>query len=79
LHVVNTNRVQAIRVDLELKDAAVLSGRAYEIVADPMFEVDQRDPSVLAPVERPMTDGPTWRFPGASVTALELHVNEDAA
>jgi alpha-L-arabinofuranosidase len=76
LHVVNTLQTAAVRAALQVAGCRVVAGRAFQIAADPMIEVDQSAPDLLSPVERPMPDPRTWEFPAASVTAIELQVED---
>jgi alpha-N-arabinofuranosidase len=78
LHAVNTGRTRAVRARLQVDGFEIVSGRAFEIAADPLAEIDQGSPDLLNPVERALR-GTNWTFPAASVTAIELHVQERSA
>jgi len=74
LHVVNTRREQSIDARLEAQGFGVLSGRCFEIAADPQLEVLESSPDVLQAHEKPLADG-VWSFPAASVSAIELELS----
>jgi len=74
LHVVNTNRTRPVAARLRVEGMTIKSGKVFEIAADPMVEVMETCPDVMAPVERKLRPGRSWTFPAASVTAVELRV-----
>jgi hypothetical protein len=76
LHVVNTDRTSPIHATFHVEGLKIASGRAFEITADPMAEIDQGSTEDFDPVERPLTLGTGWIFPAASVTTIELQVME---
>jgi alpha-L-arabinofuranosidase len=76
LHVVNTKRAQSVTVQLEVKGMGIASGRVFEIADDPFREVDEDAPDLFSPQEQALPAGVDWTFPAASVTAVELEVEE---
>ncbi|MFQ5807556.1 MAG: alpha-L-arabinofuranosidase C-terminal domain-containing protein [Phycisphaerae bacterium] len=77
LHVVNTERTRTAKAALRVEGQAVASGRVFTLVADPEFEVFEHRPDMLSPVEQALPASGKWTFPPASVSAVELEV-EDA-
>jgi hypothetical protein len=77
LHVVNTNRTRTETVRMEVEGVQVASGLAFEIADDPMREIDETNPGLFGPVEKPVPRGTPWSFPAASVTAIELDLVAD--
>lgn len=76
LHVVNTKRTRAVRARLRVDGMRIVSARAFEIADDPTREIDETQPDLFAPRERHVPAGGNWTFPAASVTAVELRVEE---
>ncbi|MBD3182812.1 alpha-L-arabinofuranosidase [Candidatus Poribacteria bacterium] len=74
LHVINTKMKMAIAADIQIKGTKINSGQVFEITADPTDEIDETRPDLFSPVQHNMTDGSIWQFPAASVTALELEI-----
>lgn len=76
LHVINTSRTRAVPVQLAVRGRRVVAGRVFEIAPGPEFEVwsDTRDQ--LAPVAKALPASAEWAFPAASVSAVELEVEE---
>jgi hypothetical protein len=54
----------------------VASGAAYEIAVDPEFEVEPDTANLLAPVRKALPAPARWTFPPASVSALELELDQ---
>ena len=77
LHVVNVSRTRAARAALSVTGMRIAAGRAFEIVDDPMREIDHRTPQLFAPKEYAVGPEGHWLFPAASVTAIELHIAEN--
>lgn len=78
LHVINTNRTEAVFTDLQVEGLNIVSGRVFEIAEDPVVEINQLSPpDLFAPVEYILPDKGIWQFPAASVSAVELDVNEN--
>jgi hypothetical protein len=73
LHVVNTNRMRAVKANLQVAGKQVRSGRVFEIADDPMVEVTLLNSAeVMRVAEKNMQDTTAWEFPAASVSAVEL-------
>lgn len=77
LHVVNTSMSEALRVELRIEGMSILSGCAFEVVDDPMQEIDQHAPDLFLPREFALPLDATWLFPAASVTVIELTVENE--
>jgi alpha-N-arabinofuranosidase len=77
LHAVNTQRDRAVEAELNLKGMTVTSGRALEIADDPFREIDETAPDLFSPRERAFHAQSKWSFPAASVTVIELDVEDD--
>ncbi len=73
LHVANTSRTRELTAIIGVDGMHVKSGKVFQIVEDPRFEVDPRSESRLAPTERPLT-GSRLVVPRAAVCAVELAV-----
>lgn len=76
LHVVNTNQTQAVLADLEVTGLKIESGRLFQIAAEPTIEIDETKPALFAPSEHSIPQNNHWQFPAASVTAVEMVVEE---
>lgn len=74
LHVVNTHRDRSVDVRFQIAGLATRSGKAYEIAADPTFEIRENTPDAFTPVEKSLPVDGLWRIPAASVSAVELQV-----
>ena len=74
LHVVNTHRTRSAAVRLKVNGTQIALGRVFEIAAHPECEVMETRRDAFAPVERQLPEGGCWRFPAASVTAVELRM-----
>ena len=72
LHVVNTSRTRSAAVKLAVSGAKIIAGKVWQIAADPMLEAMASNPDALAPTEHKLKRGGAWRFPAASVSAVEL-------
>ena len=72
LHVVNTNRTRSVAVKLGVDGLKIVSGKVWQISADPMLEIMEVNADAIAPVARKLPRGGAWRFPAASVSAVEL-------
>jgi hypothetical protein len=79
LHVVNTERARSRGARLEVEGARILSGRVYTLAAEPELELYEDPPGVLEPVETLLPAGARWTFPAASVSAVELEIEEPPA
>jgi len=71
LHVVNTLMHRGVRVRLEVEGMKIKGGTAYEIAAEPEFEITELTPDAFKPRKKDF-EGDEWTFPRASVTAMEL-------
>ena len=76
LHVINTSFDRAVKTSVYIRGMKVRSGRVFEIACDPMCEIDESQPGLFSPVERSMSGDGTLSFPAASVSALELEIEE---
>lgn len=74
LHVVNTNRTKAVNTSFKVNNMNIVSGKAYEIAADPTFEIMSAKNDPLQPKERNVDVNTPFTFSPASVTAVELTV-----
>jgi alpha-L-arabinofuranosidase len=74
LHVVNTNRLKAVEMDINIKGLQPRSCKVYEISADPQFEIMSAKNDPLIPKERRVQPDLPITFPPASVSAVELTV-----
>ena len=81
LHVVNTNRTKPVRSSIAVEGMRIVSGKVHEIAVQPELEVWWRNAEEFAPVERRLSSrapakGSSWTFPAASVSAVELKIEE---
>jgi len=76
LHVVNTKRERSISARLAIDGMAIKSGRVFELAGDPEYEVIQTQPNEVVAVEKNIPQTGRWTFPPASVSAVELDVQE---
>lgn len=76
LHVVNTRRTRDVQASLGIAGRRILGGRLFTLSADPEFEIIGHQDGVLEPVESRMADDATITFKAASVTAVELDLDE---
>lgn len=74
IHVVNVNRNRAIKTFINIDGMLVQSGKAFELSADPEFEIMRYSKDQIVQVEKTVTPLESIEFPAASVTALELVV-----
>ena len=82
LHVANLNYSQSCIVTFAVEGRTITGGRVLEIAPEsPHAYVGESDPNVFRPVEKVLTiiPQPTWRFPAASVSAVELELNRNSA
>ena len=75
LHIVNTNRTNPVQTTLHVTDNEILSARAFELVAEPEFEIMNPDNDPLIPIEKTLDIHEPVIFPPASVTAVELIIS----
>jgi hypothetical protein len=52
----------------------IVSGRIFELAADPEFEVIQTQSDEIVPRQKNLPESCRWNFPPASVSAVELNV-----
>ncbi|MEM9657972.1 MAG: alpha-L-arabinofuranosidase, partial [Planctomycetota bacterium] len=76
LHVVNTLRTKSVAAKVELSGLSPKSVDAFEIAADPGFEITRFQPRGLDPVAKRLPLGQAWEFPPASVTAVEIECEQ---
>jgi len=76
LHVVNIHRTQDVCTKLEVNGMRIASGRGWEIADDPLREIDETGSDMFAPKEHSLDADALWQFPAASVTAIELQVEQ---
>jgi alpha-L-arabinofuranosidase len=77
LHTVNLRYDDAIEAKIAVEGRTIAGGRIFEIAPEnPRQTVSQDQPDVFIPKETPLGPGPmvTWRFPAASVSAMELYL-----
>lgn len=76
LHVANLQCRGSIEAAFSVPEMRITGGRVFEIAPDdPRTAVSQDEPNVFAPKERAIPNPTaTWRFPAASVSAVELSV-----
>ena len=74
LHVVNTDRLNTVSAQFNIAGLHFTKGTAYEIAADPTYEILSHAQDILKPVQKDITPGKPYAFPPASVTAIELMV-----
>jgi alpha-L-arabinofuranosidase len=72
LHVVNTDRTTPVNADFHITGLAFTKGKAFEISADPSFEIMSASNDPLLPKQKEVTPGAPFTFSPASVTAIEL-------
>jgi alpha-N-arabinofuranosidase len=78
LHVANLNYGRSVEASFTMEGRAVAGGKVFEIAPEsPRQYVSQDQPDVFRPVEKPLPAGPnvSWRFPAASVSAVELDLS----
>jgi alpha-L-arabinofuranosidase len=77
LHVANLDYSRATDAAFAIEGMTISSGRVLEIApGNPLTHVSETQPKVLDPVEKPIPAGPvpSWRFPAASVSVVELDI-----
>ena len=70
----NTERTRSVDANLHVDGKKVKAGRVFTLAADPEFEVFEHREDVLQPIEKPLPVSGKWTFPAASVSAVELDV-----
>ena len=76
LHVVNTSRDRSAAARLAVEGMTITSGRVFEMAGDPEYEVIQTRPNEIVAVQKKLSADARWTFPPASVSAVELDVEE---
>jgi len=76
LHVVNTNGTDTLTANINITSLNVKSAKAWEISADPTYEILSAQNDLLLPKEKIITPGQPYSFPAASVTVIECILNE---
>ena len=76
LHVVNTERTRSPVVTLDVRGARIVTGQIFTLAADPELEIFEHVPGVLEPVKQALPSSGRWTFPAASVSAVELDIEE---
>jgi alpha-L-arabinofuranosidase len=80
LHVVNTQRTGAVRAAIRIGNAAPRAGRVFEIAADPSVEVSYLNAAeAMTTVTKPFSADAAWEFPPASVSVVELTIDQTPA
>lgn len=74
LHVVNTSRIRTVKTFINVENMEISSGKAFELAADPTFEIIRAENDPLKPRERNLNMDEPVEFPAASVTAVELNI-----
>ncbi len=72
LHVINTNRTQAVSANLRVEGFQVTGGKVFQMAADSQFEV--LGPDAIPVTEHVLPQQRDWPFPAASVSAVELEI-----
>lgn len=72
LHVVNTSRVKSAETNIRINNLTIKSAKAFELSADPEFEILSAANDPFIPKERVLSGSEAMVFPAASVTAVEL-------
>ena len=76
LHVINISRKRSVSANLRVDGMKIVSGRIFELAADPEFEVIQTQSDKIVPKEKNLPENCRWNFPPASVSAVELDVEK---
>lgn len=74
LHVINTNRKNAVTTQLNINGLKIKSGHSFCIALDPEYEVFELKPEITSPKKAEIPADGKWTFPAASVSAVELDV-----
>jgi alpha-L-arabinofuranosidase len=74
LHVVNTDRTNAVSAKINIPGLPVKAARAWEIAADPAYEIMSATNDLLQPKQKNITPETPCTFSAASVTVIELDV-----
>jgi len=74
LHIVNTNRVKVVKLKINLNGMIIKTMKAFELSANPEFEILSATNDPLVPKEKTFTTDEPLDIPASSVTAIELNV-----
>lgn len=74
LYVVNTYRDKSVKAQINIDQMRVLSGKIFELSADPQYEILSAANDPLIPKEKRLVPGEFIEFAAASVTAVEMTV-----
>ena len=72
LHVINTNRKQAVSAKLRVEGCQITGGKVFQMAADSQLEV--LGPDAVPVTEHALPQQRDWPFPAASVSAVELDI-----
>lgn len=78
LHIVNTNRTQAVKVSIQVEGLLLHHGKIYQIAADPELEVMQENALSIVPIEKPAPAASPLIIPPASVSAVEYQLSRNS-
>ena len=70
LHIVNTNRTQAIPVTFQIDGMKIVTAKAYEISEDPAYEIISAESDRLQTKEKNILADQSYSVPPASVSAI---------
>jgi alpha-N-arabinofuranosidase len=76
LHVVNTDRTRSVAARIGIAGHVGREGKVFALAADPEVEVIETDPDVVRLSEGALPRDGSWTFPPASVSAVELEIQE---
>ena len=74
LHAANINRTRPVRTAIEIPGARIVSGKVSEIAVPPELETYSFNKEEFEPKEKRLPKDRVWRFPAASVSAMELKI-----
>ena len=67
-------RTEPVKCKLNISEKISRIGKVFEISGDPEFEVFQKQPDPLTPIEKKIDTEKILTFPAASVSAIELEI-----
>ncbi len=74
LHAINTNRQQSVSSRITIDGMRIASGKVFELAGDPEHEIIKAQPNGVTLSEKTLPQDGCWRFPAASVSAVELDI-----
>ena len=75
LHVVNTRRDASVAADLRVPGAKIKAATVFEIADEPMVEVSNLNSGTVMQIKkRELSGEDAWKFPAASVSAIEVEL-----